>query len=199
MCAKNHVAAVLILMGQTGVGLAGMMAIGWWLPGVAHKHLWIPAAMVIATALSSSRLPRGYRDLYRATLNLPRRLLGGILLGSSLAAVLWKSLVIGNASWLVVTGLCVRWYLFGTESIRLRREDRRKMERPSAATQTRRGITLITGLLIPIILLAGAPPLPWLWLSFLLTLFCQWTIAAECCHAMTMESGADLQPLTGIP
>jgi hypothetical protein len=79
----------------------------------------------------------------------------------------------------LVAGLVLRWGLYLLETRDLVLADRRRLALPSLATRLRRGITWLTGALIPLLVFSGLPPVPLLTLSFALTAFNQWTVACE--------------------
>lgn len=178
---KLHAYSALMVLGQSGVGLGVIVATGFFQPSLSKVTLSFLGALALIMAGTALLFQQSHKN-YPAIILTYRHLLGCLLLGSSLAAALWRILGLGHTGWLIVTGMIVRWYLFGSETIHLHHEDRMKHPRPSSATQARRMITIVTGALIPLLLLAGVPPIPWLSISFLLTAFCQWTIARERCH-----------------
>jgi hypothetical protein len=108
-----------------------------------------------------------------------RKPLSVILIGSSLVAVLWSS---GGIPWLalpIALGFLSRWILYVLEIQDVRLCDLRKIGLPPLATRVRLWITLITGALIPALILLGAPASPLLLLSFVLTGFSQWSVTCE--------------------
>jgi hypothetical protein len=108
-----------------------------------------------------------------------RRQLSVILIGSSLAALLWSAQEIPWITLPIVLGFVARWVLYGLEVSDIRLCDRRKIGLPPLAARIRLWITLVTGALIPglVLLEVSAPPL--LLFSFFLTCFGQWSAICE--------------------
>lgn len=102
-----------------------------------------------------------------------------LLVGSSFAAIPWKIFGFPLSIAVITLGFSIRWMLYAVETWELRIEDSQKAPMPCLATRIRRGITFITGALIPLLILAGLPVVPLLILSFLLTALGQWSAACE--------------------
>jgi len=102
-----------------------------------------------------------------------------LLVGSSFAAIPWKLFGFPLSMSVIALGFSIRWMLYAVETWELRIEDTQKAPMPCLATRIRRGITFITGALIPLLILAGLPVVPLLILSFFLTAIGQWSVACE--------------------
>ena len=134
--------------------------------------LYLLAAMAVAGCLNL-----GSAEAHPGT---PfRRLLSCLLLGSSLAAIPWHTGGMPFFPAVVGTGFVIRWWLYLLESRDLVVADRQRLALPCLATRLRRGVTWITGAVIPTLVFSGLPALPLLVLSFGLTAFSQWTVAGE--------------------
>lgn len=108
-----------------------------------------------------------------------RRLLSCLLLGGSLAAIPWSLQCFAFFPVAVITGFVARWWHYLLETRDLRVADRQRLPLPCLATRLRRVITWITGALSPLLVLTGLPAPQLLSLSFLLTVFSQWSSAFE--------------------
>src|SRR5690606_21737054 len=86
-----------------------------------------------------------------------RRPLACLLLGSSLAAIPWKSQNLALFPVILATGFVSRWWLYALETRDLVIADRRKIALPCLATRYRRAITWITGAVIPLLVVSGLP------------------------------------------
>lgn len=192
-----HRHATAYLAANLGIGL-----IPFVLMAVCHPfirwHSALPLAICLAFALALSWLLAPRAGFLRMPGLAPmRRLLACLLLGFSLAAIPWKHQSLPFATFILAAGFGIRWWLFALETMDLRRADRQHQPLPCAATRIRRTCTIITGALIPLLLLAGLPCTPLLWISFGLTLFCQWTVVGEICHSLLNHSFASYgQPST---
>lgn len=169
-------------MAHTGVGYAAAWGVAVM---VSDASVGAPLLVGCFTGLLATcvlLVPRPLRGRFQSATRPWRRVLGTLLVGFSLAAALWSSLGVPPVRWLLVSGHALRWYLYGVETLELRKEDAQKMPRPSAATRTRRSLLWITGGAIPLAMLVAGPVLPLLWFSFVLTFFCQWLLSVE--HAI---------------
>lgn len=189
MNAKFHAYAAVMVIGQTGAGLALITALAIGAQKMPQPHLLFLVVMALCMSASALWLQRKNQH-YPPLIQNSQHLLCSILLGISLAAALWPLLGFAHTSWLILAGMGLRWYLYGAETFFLHRADRNKEPSPSAATHSRRWVTLVTGALIPLIILFGSSPQRWLWISFILTCFCQWTIASERCHHCAQAFGS---------
>lgn len=181
MSAKLQAYAAVMVIGQTGAGLGLIIALAASFQEIPKTQILLIVSLVtgmIALAFVTLATHRNQPPIIQTS----RHMHGCALLGASLAAALWQALGMRHTLVLILLGMCIRWYLYGSETLQLHRADQNKEPRPSAATHTRRWVTLVTGALIPLIVLGGASPHIWLWISFGLTFFCQWTIASERCH-----------------
>jgi hypothetical protein len=179
-----HRSAAALLAANFGIGLLPFVLLAGFHPAI-RWHCAFPLAISFAAALLVSWfIAPDRRVLWLPGVPLARRLPACLLLGASLAAILWKQQDFPLAAMVISLGFGLRWLLFALESLELHRADQRRLPLPCAATRIRRGCTMITGAFIPLLLLAGFPCLPLLWISFILTLFCQWTIGGESCHAL---------------
>lgn len=84
-----------------------------------------------------------------------------------------------NSIAIITLSFSIRWMLYAVETWELRMEDLHKGPMPSLATRIRRGITFITGALIPLLIFTGLPVVPLLGFSFILTTLGQWSAACE--------------------
>lgn len=107
------------------------------------------------------------------------RITSCLLLGTSLMAIFWKAHAFPHAFQIMVSSFCIRWLLYFIETRELHRADHKREPLPSVATRIRRGITFITGGAIPALIFLGAPAVPSLSLSFILTALSQWAISCE--------------------
>jgi hypothetical protein len=108
-----------------------------------------------------------------------RRLLSSMLLGASFAVMPWMHHKLPLAVPLMILCFTLRWLLFGMETWEIERADRLRQPPPSLSAKIRRSITWITGAVIPLLIGCGAPAVPLLLLSFLLTGLCQWAMHIE--------------------
>lgn len=108
-----------------------------------------------------------------------RRQLSVTLIGSSLVAFLWSTQKIPWIVFPIVLGFLSRWILYILEVRDIHLCDLRKIGLPPLATRIRLWITLITGALIPTLVLLEFPAPPFLLLSFFLTCFTQWSAICE--------------------
>jgi hypothetical protein len=155
-------------------------------PGVSIREagpgllsLAIAAALALLLIASTGELEWNPSPLRLAVV---RRFLSSLLLGSSLIAIPWNLQELPCRSWAVFMGFGSRWLLYGLESMDLRAADRGREALPCFATRLRRTITWITGAIIPLFVLVGCPELPFLLISFFLTIFAQWTASGEILH-----------------
>lgn len=176
-------------------GSALFFLLGLLYPGLpAAKSM--PGAICLGLAMTAAFLTGPPRGLPGPTppqggFFAFRRCLSCILLGSSLFAVPWNFQDLPCFPWAVVSGFGARWLLYGFESLDLRAAAHGREPLPCLATRLRRAITWVTGALIPLLVLGGLPGFPLLTLSFLLTLFAQWTAAGELFHARFARSSID--------
>lgn len=196
-----HRSAAALLAANLGIGLLPFVLLAGLHPAIRWQGA-VPLSICLAVALLGSWcIAPDRRVLWFSGVPLARRLPACLLLGSSFAAIPWKQQGFPLAALVISLSLGLRWLLFALESLELRRADQRRLPLPCAATRIRRGCTMITGALIPALLLLGFPCLPLLWISFILTLFCQWTVGGETCHALANHRFASsLRPgLMSIP
>lgn len=128
----------------------------------------------------------------------PRRWWAALLLGASFAVLLWHPHQDPAEQATLAIGFLIRWCLLAGEIREMREMDRRRLCLPSLAARIRFGITMITGAVIPLLLLANLAPGGWLILvSFLLTAFSQWTAIAEMHYHLSRprETGGDALPV----
>lgn len=192
-----HRSAAALLAANLGIGLLPFVLLAGFHPAIRWQGA-IPLGVCLATALlGSCFIAPDPRVLWSSGVPLARRLPACLLLGASLAAIPWKQQGFPLAAMIISLGLGLRWLLFAVESLELRRADHHRLPLPCAATRIRRGCTMITGAIIPALLVLGFPCLPLLWISFILTLFCQWTVGGETCHALANHRFASsLRPET---
>ncbi len=148
------------------------------LPAEAALPTWIClfAAFAVAGCLNL-----GFQQ--PAPYSLLRRPLSCLLLGSSLIAIPWKVQGLPFFPAALALGFASRWWLYALETRDLVVADRQRLALPCLATRYRRIITWITGALIPLLVISDLPAFPLLFLSFVLTVFSQWTVAGEACLA----------------
>jgi hypothetical protein len=174
-----HGFALTRLATNLGLGLVPFLLFAILHPAIPY-HQKAARGMCLALLIGTYLF---FRIAVAPVVRFPRpiwhRLLSCLLLGSSLAAIPWKILGYPLAIAIISVGFSIRWILYATETWELRMEDARKAPSPCLATRIRRGITFITGALIPLLMLAGLPVIPLLILSFLLTAMCQWSAACE--------------------
>jgi hypothetical protein len=151
--------------------------------------IWLCLVLSLAIAGAFPEAPPTRGDTLRMNFH---RALSCLLLGSSFAAIPWKIHEFTSAPGVVLTSLSIRWLLYALEAWELRLADLRKHPPPCLATRIRRAITLVTGCLIPLLILIGLPVIPLLALSFILTAFSQWTVACEN-HHTTIPSVSPVQ------
>lgn len=108
-----------------------------------------------------------------------RRPLAVILMGSSLVAFLWSCQKIPGVIFPITVGFLARWIIYLLEILDIRVCDRRKIGLPPLTARIRLWITLITGLVIPLLVLLRLPGPPLLLLSFILTSLAQWAATCE--------------------
>jgi hypothetical protein len=179
-----HRSAIALLAAHIGLGLLPFVLLA-----VCHARIrWhgaLPLGVCLVAALAASWIIAPNKRLLLNTGLAPlRRLLACLLLGASLAAIPWMQLSLPLAPMVIALGFSIRWWLFTLETLDLRRADRFHQPLPCVATRLRRVCTLIAGAVIPLLLVAGLPCIPLLWVSFVLTLFCQWTVSGETCHLL---------------
>lgn len=185
-----HRSTTALLAANLGLGLLPFLLLASCHPAIRGRgalSLGISLASLMAAALMIAPQPR---QLLKSGVPPGRRALACLLLGASLAAIPWKQQNLPLAGTVISTGFGIRWLLFALETLDLRKADRHRQPLPCAATRIRRACTLVTGALIPLLLLAGFPCPPLLWISFILTLFCQWTVGGETCHALASHRPA---------
>lgn len=188
-----HLAANLA-MGSLVMALLGMLD-----PRVSLREALPGWLCVAAAGLTAASLGNAIRELPALPLHLGvfRRSLSSLLLGSSLLAVPWHSQGLPVFSWAAAMGFGTRWLLYGLESLDLRAAELGREALPSLATRLRRIVTWVTGGAIPLLVISGLPGSPLLFLSFLLTLFAQWTVAGEHSHAAAASSRAHESRILG--
>lgn len=142
--------------------------------------IWLCLVLTLAIAGAFSDAPLACGGILHMGIH---RCLSCVLLGSSLAAIPWKLHEFPFSLGVILIGFSIRWLLYAMETWDLRMADLRKQPLPCLATRIRRGITLVTGGLIPVLILIGLPPIPLLSMSFILTAFSQWTATCETSHA----------------
>lgn len=108
-----------------------------------------------------------------------RRPLGVILIGSAMVAFLWSCQGIPWVGLPIALGFIARWILYILEIQDIRVCDRRKIGLPPLTARIRLWITLVTGLVIPVLVLLGLSAPPLLLLSFFLTCLAQWSVTCE--------------------
>jgi hypothetical protein len=124
-----------------------------------------------------------------------RRPLAIMLIGSSLVAFLWSCQKIPGVIIPIALGFLARWIIYLLEIQDIRICDRRKIGLPPLSARIRLRITLITGLVIPILVLLRLPGPPLLLLSFLLTYLAQWLATCE----IAVNSASPFQARATIP
>lgn len=193
-----HRIALSLMATNLAIGLVPFGLLAVLHPAIALNGtipIWLCLILALATAGAVSSAPdaceEGALPIRPAGFH---RTLSCLLLGSSLAAIPWKLQEFSCSLGIILIGFSIRWLLYALESWDLRMADLRKQPLPCLATRIRRGITLITGALIPLMILAGLPTVPLLATSFILTAFSQWTAACEACHAHLAQI-----PLMAIP
>src|SRR5690606_7903049 len=148
-------------------------------PDATPRQLAATATAGLTTLLLSALCARRW---FPVTLASPpgRRPVAILLLGSSLAALIWSDSPIPLLLTLaVITGFIARWSLFALEVRDIRISDELRIGLPTLATRTRLIITWLTGALIPALVLLGIWTKPLLISAFLLTFFNQWTATCE--------------------
>jgi hypothetical protein len=178
-----HRPAAAFVAANLGIGLIPFLLLAACHPSIRWQMvLPLGISLLFSCGLSWLLAPR--TGFLRFPNQAPfRRLPACLLLGSSFAAIPWKQQSLPLATFILAAGFGIRWWLFALETVDLRRDDQRRQPLPCAATRIRRTCTMITGAVIPLLLLAGLPWASLLWISFGLTLFCQWTVAGEICHS----------------
>jgi hypothetical protein len=164
---------------QLSLGLIPFILFALAHPDIPHQHK-TTLAICLALLGGIHLLLRLTRE---STSRFPRpiwhQLLSCLLVGSSFAAIPWKMLGFPLSIAVITIGFSIRWMLYAVETWELRIEDSRKAPMPCLATRIRRGITFISGALIPLLILAGLPIIPLLGLSFVLTALSQWSASCE--------------------
>ena len=123
---------------------------------------------------------RAYRPFFTVATFPKRRIAAILLVGVSLAALVWYPHFDLAEHAALIVGLLIRWGLFAGELREIREMDRNHAGLPSAAARMRLGITSVTGIVLPLLWMLHWGPAFWLLLlSFLLTVFSQWTAMAE--------------------
>lgn len=179
-----HRSATALLAANLGLGLLPFLLLAICHPAI-HGRGMIPMGIGLASLLAAALLISPRPQLLLESGPPPaRRALACLLLGASLAGIPWKQHGLPLANAVIATGFGIRWLLFTVETLELRNADQHHLPLPCPATRIRRACTLVTGAVIPLLLLVGFPCLPLLWISFLLTLFCQWTIGGETFHSL---------------
>lgn len=173
-----------LLAANLGLGLLPFLLLASCHPAIRGRGA-LPLGICLASLMAAALLiaPRP-RQLLKSGAPPGRRALACLLLGASLAAIPWKQQNLPLAGAVIATGFGIRWLLYSLETLDLRKADQHRLPLPCAATRIRRACTLVAGALIPLLLLTGLPCLPLLWISFILTLFCQWTVGGEACHSL---------------
>lgn len=178
-----HRSATALLAANIGLGLLPFLLLAGCHPAIRGRGA-VPLGISLASLMTAALLIAPPRQVLKPGIPPTRRALACLLLGASLAAIPWKQQNLPLCGAVISTGFGIRWLLFLLETLDLRKADRHHQPLPCAATRIRRSCTLVTGAVIPLLLLAGFPCLPLLWISFILTLFCQWTVGGETCHAL---------------
>ena len=172
--------AIALVLKNLGLGMMAILLLLSALPAIGLNHtmdIWIWVAMVFAGGIFLAPDFQPVQGAFGLV-----RVISCLLLGCSFIAIFWKWNGFPHAFGIIVTSFSLRWLLFFMESLRIRESDARREPLPSYATRVRRWITFVTGAVIPVLIFCGFSPVPWLVLSFLLTLFAQWAVACEVFH-----------------
>ena len=178
-----HRSATALLAANLGLGLVPFVLLAFLHPSIRWQGALAPGICLV-TALSAAWILMPDMKFHSAPGQSPlRRLWAGLLLGASLTAIPWKQHYPPFGTAVICMGFALRWWLFALETLEIRRADRRCQPLPSFSTRGRRICTLITAAIIPLLMLSSVSSLPLLWISFVLTLLCQWTVGGETCYA----------------
>jgi hypothetical protein len=166
--------ALARVAGNLAFGLAPFALLAGVHPAVSAREAAAVWMCLFGVAALAGCLHLGEHQVALEGGSLFRRLLSSILLGSSLAAIPWHAQELKLFPLAALAGFVARWWLYLLETRDLLEADRQRLALPCLATRIRRSITWVTGLVIPLLLLARLPGEPLLALSFALTVFIQW-------------------------
>lgn len=177
--AAFHWDAIAQVAAQLALGLAPFTLLAGLHPSLAPGQAEVSWLCLAAVSALAGLLNRGRQAGFLPSAPLLRRLAGSLLLGTSLVAIPWAAQGLPILPVAMVAGLALRWGLYLLETRDLILADRQRLALPALSTRLRRGITWVTGALIPLLVFSGLPPVPLLSLSFALTAFNSWTVACE--------------------
>jgi hypothetical protein len=167
------------VVAQLAIGLAPFTLLAGLHPSLATGQAdssWL--CLTVAASLACLLSREGQAGNLPST-PLLRRLAGSLLLGGSLIAIPWAAQELPILPMALLAGSALRWGLYLLETRELILAERQRLALPSLSTRLRRGITWVTGALIPLLVFSGLQAVPLLILSFTLTAFNQWTVACE--------------------
>jgi hypothetical protein len=183
-----HRAALARVAGNLSMGMLPFLLFAALIPSVElgqQVSLWASLAVCLLIRLIFARhsVPYAFFRNFGAM-----RLISSLLLGASFLVIFWKWQHLEFSLAILILSFSLRWLLYVVETRNLELADRQRLPLPSLATKTRRAITFVTGAVIPILIFAGMPAVPFLIVSFFLTAFSQWAIAYEELHRRGVES-----------
>jgi hypothetical protein len=183
-----HRAALARVAGNLSMGMLPFLLLAALIPSVQlgqQVSMWVSlaACLLIHWIFAMNSMPYAFLENFGTM-----RLISSLLLGASWVVIFWKWHHLEFSLAILILSFSLRWLLYLVETRSLNLADKQRLPLPSLATKTRRAITFVTGAVIPIIIFAGMPAVPFLIFSFFLTAFSQWAIAYEDLHRRGVES-----------